>query len=135
MNRHLSDDDLLDQLYGLGENNAHLESCGDCARRWSELQERRARLAAAENVSFDLLAAQRRKIYARLGKRPGGSMKWVPAVAAAGLLAIAALVYRPPAPVRPNPADADLFSDVYSMEQSTEPAAAAPIHGLFEDNQ
>jgi hypothetical protein len=28
-----------------------------------------------------------------------------------------------------------LFADVYSIEQSTEPWAAAPINALFEDNQ
>ena len=64
-------------------------------------------------------------------------MRWVPALAAACLLAIGVLVYRP-APrlaCTPDPSDAQLFSDVYSMEQSTEPLAAAPIHALFEDNQ
>ena len=46
-------------------------------------------------------------------------------------------VYRPAAapPHAHRCADAQLFSDVYSMEQSTEPMAAAPIHELFEDNQ
>ena len=135
MDRHLSDDQLLDRLYGLAEHDPHLEACGECARRWSELRQRRATMAAPEEVSFDVLAAQRRKIYARLGERPRGQMKWVPAVAAAGLLAIGALLYSPEAPLHPEPADAQLFSEVYSMEQSTEPRAAAPIHSLFEDNQ
>jgi hypothetical protein len=31
--------------------------------------------------------------------------------------------------------DAQLFADVYSMEQSLEPSVAAPIHTLFEENQ
>jgi hypothetical protein len=31
-------------------------------------------------------------------------------------------------------ADAQLFSDVYAMEQSAEPRAAAPIHALIEEN-
>jgi hypothetical protein len=31
-------------------------------------------------------------------------------------------------------ADAQLFSDVYAMEQSSEPRAAAPIHALIEEN-
>jgi hypothetical protein len=65
-------------------------------------------------------------------------MTWAPALAAAALLAIGIAVYRPapaPAPLRPDAADAQLFADVYSMEQSVEPSVAAPIHSLFEDNQ
>jgi hypothetical protein len=59
---------------------------------------------------------------------------------------------RPQAPNRPAPivaqgvargvaqgvahsevSDEQLFSDVYSMEQSDEPRAAVPMHALFED--
>jgi hypothetical protein len=65
--------------------------------------------------------------------------KWVPAAAAAFVVAVALLIYHPsapsPAPPKIEVSDAQLFSEVYSMEQSTEPRAAAPIHGLFEDNQ
>ena len=56
------------------------------------------------------------------------------------VFAVGVLVYRFPA-TAPVPAskadtgDAQLFSEVYSMEQSTEPRGAAPIHALFEDNQ
>ncbi len=135
MNRHLSDDELLDRLCGLSENGEHLETCGDCARRWSELRERRARLAVPDEVSIDFLAAQRRKIYARLGEQPRPQMKWVPALGAACLLAVGVFLYRPVPPPRPDVGDAQLFSEVYSMEQTTEPRAAAPIHALFEDNQ
>jgi hypothetical protein len=31
--------------------------------------------------------------------------------------------------------DEQLFSDLYSMEQSDEPRAAAPIHALFESSE
>jgi hypothetical protein len=31
--------------------------------------------------------------------------------------------------------DAQIFSDVYSMEQSMEPLAAKPIHALFDQDQ
>ena len=65
-------------------------------------------------------------------------MKWAPALAAAclhdhrpgGVPAHAPLARS--ASIR---ATRKLFSDVYSMEQSTEPQAATPIHELFEDNQ
>jgi len=135
---HLSDDQLLDGLYGLADHAGHLESCPECAGRWSEMRERRASLAEPLEVPYDMLAAQRRKIYARLGEEPRTQMKWIPAVAAACLLAAGVFLYRPApvaAPTHTIAADAQLFSEVYSMEQSTEPIAGAPIHGLFEDNQ
>jgi hypothetical protein len=137
MNRHLNDDELLDRLYGLADAPEHLESCADCARRWNQLRERRAEIAAPREVSREFLAAQRRKIYSRLGENPHGQRKWIPAaLAAACLLAIGLFVYRPEPPRQhPDSADAQLFSEVYSMEQTTEPRAAAPIHALFEDNQ
>jgi hypothetical protein len=136
MNGHLSDDQLIDRLYGLSSDDAHLERCGDCSRRWSELRVLRSRLTAQEEVSSAFLASGRRKIYARLGEQPGTTwMPWAPASLAACLLAIGVLVYRPAPPQRIDVADAQLFADVYAMEQSTEPRAAAPIQSLFEDNQ
>jgi hypothetical protein len=108
-------------------------------------------VSTPKHVSSDFLAAQRRKIYARLGEAPRARMAWAPALVAAGLLVICGVaVYRPlsaPAPgvvkfashdspraAQPDAADAQLFSEVYSMEQSVEPSVAAPIHTLFEDN-
>jgi hypothetical protein len=133
---HFNDDELLDRLYGLAEEDAHLETCADCARRFEQMRERRASVAAPEEVPSGFLAAQRRKIYARLGEQPRRRMGWVPAVGAACLLAVGVFMYRPaPAPPLDTAADEQLFSDVYSIEQSTEPIAAAPIHDLFEDNQ
>jgi hypothetical protein len=135
-NAHLSDDQLIDLLYGLSSDDAHLEHCGDCSQRWSELRCRRAQFAAGGEVSSAFLAAGRRKIYARLGERPGPRLKWAPAaLAAACLLALSVLAHRPRPPLHTDVADAQLFADVYSIEQSTEPWAAAPINALFEDNQ
>lgn len=137
MNRHLSDDELLDRLYGLAGNEDHLEACQECASRSAAFEKRRQDLTQPEPVSTPFLAAQRRAIYSRLGEQPHSRMKWAPALAAACLLLIGLMVYRPaaPPPAHSDSSDAKLFSDVYSMEQSTEPRAAAPIHELFEDNQ
>lgn len=136
MNRHLSDDELMGQIYGLADHRAHLESCDTCARRWSEIQEVRAALTVPDEIPSDVLAAQRRSIYSRLGEQPRKQLGWVPALAAACLFAIGVFVFKPVETQRPDPADAQLFSDVYSMEQLTEPRAAAPIHALFaEDDQ
>lgn len=149
-NGHLSNDELLDRLYGLGEaegkTSLHLRECAGCANRLRAFERRQAETAAASPaVSSEFLAAQRRGIYARLEEGPQLHSRWAPALAAACALAVGLLwVYpahhaRPQAPNRPVPAahaeitDEQLFSDVYSMEQSAEPRAAVPMHALFED--
>jgi hypothetical protein len=152
MSGHLKTDELVNRLYGLeghgGEQKAHLASCLACRARWEEMRIIRGVVSTPETVSSDFLAAQRRKIYARLGEEPRTRMAWAPALAAVALLAIGVAVYRPlSAPGFPHSGnhdsraaqtdagDAQLFSEVYSMEQSMEPSVAAPIHTLFEDNQ
>jgi len=146
-NTHLNDQELLDLLYGLAEPGDHLKSCMDCSTRWGEMRTRKAELSAAPEVSTDFLAAQRRAIYARLGERPRSNYRWAPAVAAAGLIVGAFLVNRPadvsmPAvpvhvavPAASEVSDAQLFAEVYSMRDSTESRAAAPIRALFEERE
>ena len=139
MNTHLTNDDLLNRLYGLAGDDSHLESCAECARRWSDLRALRAqflRAAAAGEEPGGFFAAQRSKIRSRLEREPHTRMRWAPAaVTAACLLAVGLFVHRPVAAPRTDAADAQLFSEVYSMEQSVEPLAAAPIHALFEDGR
>jgi hypothetical protein len=148
-NGHLSSDELLDRLYGLGEAEGkaslHLQECAGCADRLRAFEQRQAETAASPEVSSEFLAAQRRGIYARLEDGPQLHSRWAPALAAAFALAVGLFwVYpahhaRPQVPNRPAPAarteitDEQLFSDVYSMEQSDEPRAAVPMHALFED--
>jgi hypothetical protein len=155
MNRHLTNDELLNRLYGLGEaegqTNLHLRECAECADRWRTFEQRRAETAAWPEVSSEFLASQRREIYARLEERSGGlHVRWAPALAAGFLLAAGAYLAIPvghgvpktSAPAHNRPAqvahvvhaemsDEQLFSDVYSMEQSAEPRAAVPMHALF----
>jgi|HubBroStandDraft_5_1064220.scaffolds.fasta_scaffold351832_2 hypothetical protein len=148
MNRHLTNDELLDRLYGLGEaegeTNLHLKGCAECADRWRAFELRREETAAWPEVSSEFLAAQRRGIYARLEEHSGGMhVRWAPALAAGFLLAAGvylAIPGRHAVPNRPAPVahvvhaemtDEQLFSDVYSMEQSAEPRAAVPMHALF----
>lgn len=138
---HLKTDELIDRLYGLESvsTGEHLDRCADCRSRWNEMLQVKAELASPPTASNEFLAAQRRNIYARLGEERKTRMAWAPALAAAALLAIGVAVYRPaPAPVHlavPDAADAQLFADVYSMEQAMEPSVAAPIHTMFEENQ
>jgi len=156
MSEHLSNDQLLDRLYGLGEaeGETHLRECEGCADRMRAFERRQAEATASPEAPAELLAAQRRGIYARLEQGPQAHSRWAPALAAACALAVGLLwVYpahhaRPQVANRPAPivaqsaahpvahsevSDEQLFSDVYSMEQSDEPRAAVPMHALFED--
>ncbi len=140
---HVSQDVLLDALYGLTEIGTEIEECPYCAAQWAEMKQQRARFAESPDVSNDLLAAQRREIYARLSA-PEASVwapRWAQALAIACLLTLGVFWFRAQQPTAPPAAttelsDAQLFADVseiYSLEQSFEPAAAAPIHALFEE--
>jgi hypothetical protein len=141
MTRHLNQDELLDCLYGIGggEARAHLIECEECAGRCAAYERRRSEAAGSIEVPSDFLAAQRRAVYARLNEPPRSQGKWAPALAAGLLLALGLFLWPSShAPERPAPAakadlgDDQLFSDVYSIEESIEPRAAAPIQGLFE---
>ena len=134
LSNHLSNDELVNLVYGVG-TRGHLDDCRECAERFAQLRERKAMAAEALPVSVEFLAAQRRNIYARMGERPQARMKWVPALAAAAcLIAVGVFSHHPAEVAKPDEThvDAQLFADVYSMEQSMEPIAAQPIHALFE---
>jgi hypothetical protein len=149
MKCHLTDDELVNQLYGVGgpEGGLHLAECFDCTHRYVAFERKRAEMAVASAIELapSVLAAQRRAVYARLGEAPRKQARWMPALAAAALLAVVLFLNRSSTPVVSRPAasahadlspaelsDVQLFSDVYSIEESDEPRAAAPIQGLFE---
>ena len=138
MKPHLNDDQLIELLY-TASASSHVENCPECTVRLGRLQAKRMDLIATPAISNDFLAAQRRNIYSRLGESSPSRLKWAPAaLAAACLLAVGMYVYHPIATApaaHSEVADAQLFSEVYSMEQSVEPLAAAPIHALFEDDR
>jgi hypothetical protein len=140
MNQHLTSDELVDKLYGVGTGD-HLDGCQECSQRFLELRERREMAVEPQPASYEFLAAQRRNIYARMGDQPQVRMKWVPALAAVLCLAASVVFVHRPADQAAKPevvdsqSDTQLFSDVYSMEQSMEPLAAKPIHELFDQDR
>ena len=137
MTRHWTVEELVDRLYGLREADEHLGSCGECTGKLRELECRRAAATATAPLSTGVLQAQRRAILDRIDAPPHRMLPWVPALSAACLLAIGVLVYRPIHPPAPHPesSDAQLFADIYNVEESAEPRAAAPMHELFEEEQ
>jgi hypothetical protein len=148
--QHVSDDVFIDGLYGLADVQARVGTCALCASRWNEMQEKRAAIAVPMEVPVEVLAAQRRNIYARIEHplriwEQLAPMRWTGptvAVAAACLLAVGVFVHHPGSavtPVRPMAVSMsetqqlpEVYSDVYSMEQSFEPAASASFRVLFE---
>ena len=148
LHTHLSDDELIGLLYGLGDAErpsgraapSAASAGAKCSGRWGEPAWR-----SATEISGRRLAAQRQQILERLDalvRTP--AWRWVPAAAAASLLAAGSCSY-PADPARstaragcaaspsmPKPMR-KLFTDVYSMEQDVEPRAAAPIRALFQE--
>ncbi len=148
MNSHLNQDELLNQVYGLGGKEAHLLECADCSLRLEAMSAAKARLRPEEfPATPEFLAAQRRGVQARVKRAEALPARLAPALAAAFLLAIGVFLFHPHAQRQtvPVPAAAavqvdsvanneQLFSDLYSMEETFEPRAAAPIRALFEEN-
>ena len=136
MSEHWSDDELIAQLYGVGPQDGHLDGCAECADRWRVLAAARARVVQPPAVPEEFVAGQRRAVYRRLGfpQRRRALLPFASAMATAAIVLLAVLLYRPAPAPQPAPvsSDAELFSDVYSMVQSSEPKAAEPIHALFE---
>lgn len=142
---HLSEDTLLDAIYGIAGNDAeaHLRGCVDCAQRLHEWHEKRAATAESVEIPGEFLVAQRRKIYERIERPSRKRWLWAPGLAAACALAAGLFVYHPTQPLTLQKqtdkgteiSDTQLFGDIYSMEQSLEPAATAPARALFEEQQ
>jgi hypothetical protein len=91
------------------------------------------------DVSAEFLAAQRRSIYRRIDqpRRSVHAMRWALSVAMLLVLFAGGLTFErrhKPAPaISPATSDDQLFSDLSAMEQTNEPRAIQPIHGLFQE--
>lgn len=146
--KHWTEDEFLHWLYADSDLSAalneavHLNECEQCRTRAEQMAATRRQSATAPEVSWDFLAAQRRSIYSRLGLEAGflGSRsiarRW--AVAVASLVCILALSLTmlhtwAGKPDLYTSSDEKLFSDLASIEQSSEPRAIRPIHNLFQE--
>ena len=138
--KHWTEDDFLHFLYAESGPTApieagHLNECQACRARAEQMAATRRLAVRPPEIPSEFLAAQRRNIYRRLGSQ---SMfgRW--AVAVASLLCIVGLSLGMLHPwTTGNTAlytssDEKLFSDLASIEQSSEPRAIRPIHNLFE---
>jgi len=90
-------------------------------------------------VSSEFLDAQRRSIYRRLDspRRNWIPMRWALSLAMLLLMFAGGLTlerrHKTVPPASAVLSDDQLFSDLAAMEQSSEPKAIQPIHGLFQE--
>ena len=150
---HWTDEQLIEYLYGIGPQNSvgHIEDCGACSSRLAAMRARRGLLDTQAfrnaDLSTESLAAQRHAVYTKIERRAGWSWavpfrKWTPAACALLLLSAGFAVWEnrtgPHAPsqverLRAEVSDEQLADEVSQMADRTEPAAAAPLEGLFEN--
>lgn len=140
MNSHLSDDQLIDRLYGIGadEDTRHMNGCEPCRARMETFRERWKVHVATPPPTAEFLRGQRKAIQVRLEKSERNWARvWVPASAAA--LLIVGFVLQQPETAPSNSAKAEVrietgwFEDTYSAMSEVEPRAASPIRGLFNE--
>ncbi len=135
---HWSEQNFIDHLYGIGPDDGHLDVCADCRGQWTQLQLRREPVLEQPEVPSEILAKQRRNIYRQLGRNTDRAKGMMPAFAAVLLLLLGFFFMRPGStPSSPSApvTDAELFSDIYALEQTSEPGVAKPMRALFEENR
>jgi predicted anti-sigma-YlaC factor YlaD len=142
---HWTDEELIEHLYGVGPDPRHLEDCRQCRERLSAMLAARRVVErqepASKQVPFDLLASQRRSIYARIGQmrrwQPGvGLRRWAATGAMIALLGGGAFLYEQnqrEKAVEKRLTDAQLAQEVSRMAQDSEPLPTAPLQQLFEE--
>jgi hypothetical protein len=136
--QHWTDEQLLAHLYGVGPEDGHLNTCAVCRTRITDMQANRVSFEAnhREDVSFELLARQRRAIYAGLSK-PRSVLalpRWTSAVAMVAVAAGGIIVIEERQQAsHPSISDAQLVEEVSQMAQDPTPAAVAPMEALFQE--
>ena len=140
--KHWTEEELLAHLYGIGPDDDHIRHCADCAFRLESMQARRrayeARYSDGDEVGFEFLAAQRRRIYERISSERSERgrrfvRRFAPALAASLVVAGGLMFYeqqrRSETVVKCS--DTQLVEDVGQMAMNPEPAPVAPLRALF----
>ncbi len=138
---HWTDDQIIAHLYGVGPDDGHLYLCRECQWRFSVIEGRQKALRSSEEVSFELLTAQRRQIYAKLTRLArwwsGYQLRrWASAGAALFVLGGSVLYYEEhqQQQVANNMlSDVQLAQDVSNMSENSEAQPTAPLQALFEE--
>jgi hypothetical protein len=142
MSGHWTDEQLIQHEYGVGPSGNHIDECSQCRARLSTLVENRHSVeresAVADQVPFDLLAAQRRDIYARIERLPRERFglqvrRWVAAGAMVVLLGGGWALYEENQQQQNKLSDAQLVQEVSQVAQDSEPSPTAPLQALFDE--
>jgi predicted anti-sigma-YlaC factor YlaD len=132
--KHWTENDFQKWLYGLKEQDSHLQTCSECRIELERLHAERQRIIAAPEVSEEFLTAQRRNIYNRLNQtsRNFAPLRWALSVTMVLLVVVGLTLprFKQSAVILTN--DEQLYSDLAAMEQTDEPKAIQPLHKLFE---
>jgi hypothetical protein len=133
--KHWTEADFQQWLYGLKEQDSHVETCRECSSELHRLTLTRRRILAEPDVSEEFLAGQRRTIYGRIHQ---GSRNFVPLRWSLSIAMLLVVVFSLALPrLKRSPViltnDEQLFSDLAAIEQTDEPKAIQPIHKLFEE--
>jgi hypothetical protein len=133
--KHWTENDFQQWLYGLKEQDSHVETCGECSSELQRLSVARRRILAEPEVSEEFLTEQRRTIYSRIHQ---ASRNFVPLRWALSIAMLVVVVFSLALPrLKRSPViltnDEQLFSDLAAIEQTDEPKAIQPIHKLFEE--
>lgn len=141
---HWTDEQLIASLYDVGSDDSHLMECVQCRERLAALQANRQALERASADAADafdpvLLAAQRRKIYARLSEPAFFPFNvrvrsWASAAATLFVLGSGFFLFEQHRQGLPENSlsDAQLAQEVSSLSQNLEAQPVAPLQGLFE---
>ena len=149
---HWTDGQLIDSLYGIGPEDGHLAACEQCSARLSRLEANRRKVdesaPAGEEVGSDFLAAQRRKIYARMEQRGGWHsrgqvFRWASAAAAVTVVGGGLAMLQETHPVifqtrqmqktQVQVSDAQLAEEVSVLADNSEPQPTEPLQALFSE--
>jgi anti-sigma factor RsiW len=136
---HWSDEQIIARLYGVGPSENHLHDCDECRARVSEAGLARQASEPEADVPFELLAAQRRRIYSQLSKPlPWWAavriQKWASLGASLLVLGGGMFLYEQNRSHKTDSlvTDAQLALEVSQLSQDSEPASTAPLQALFE---
>jgi len=132
---HWNESDFYHWIYGLKEQDAHVETCDECRAELERLAAQRGRVLNTPQVSEEFLQKQRREIYNRLGerRRNWAPLRWAASIAAVLVVVFSLTLARYRNSAITQPSDDQLFKDLASIEQSDEPKAIQPLHKLFEE--
>ena len=135
---HWEEQDFTRCMFGLQEPDEHVESCPQCQAEIGRLGRLRKSITAEPKISHEFLAAQRRSIYHRLHEPARNWMRariWAPVSAGAMLAALGVALLLPKPAHQPlfTESDQKFFTEISSMEQSTEPRAIQPIKNMFAE--